>query len=638
MQPYYLTCYLLIIPLIVLPVMRCKKIKEFFSFLISLLLAFTLILLLPYYPVETRHIIPWVLLCFLIISFFIHSYFFKSPGDYGGSNKVSICYLVIIIIISFIFLLKDLGTYSGTIFCWEQAVVQDFGRAFLNNVSIINYTGKCLLWDDGLVSSGARSLFYGSLTYGLFHVLGFSPWTLRISSVLFTLLSTVLFYIIGRRFYGPSIGILASLLFILNTAVLFYGRYGTSLAATITFTLLAILDAWTLIESKSVPLWRGILCAFILFIATLHYSPARLFVILLLCQILIFTFYNRKNIPQKKFFALILIFATGFSIFLVEKRFDKTECFLNARGEQYFNFCKDDYYIKEYLGKPIEHDKLTLHNKIELLYAVLRINIPQYFYSISPIFSKKSPEMDNEDILEVDPPKLPLYYLPFFPFLIFGLCHSGNRIRDWKHAAPLAWLIIITIPILLTSRVDSHRTFLLTIPITLFISFGFWEFWQILKKLAIRRIYIHIVSVLLIFTLIYHNGDSLFYKNRDRGYTVQQSVVLNEVNLIPYSLSVASMLDCRILGSLNLLLLEKVRLYKGFTVNILEDRLRLGICDEHKEIDKSILTDTEGLLDRTVLVLVPANNYTLISSLLKKRGHKVVFKKTSYISLVIVYK
>ncbi len=73
------------------------------------------------------------------------------------------------------------------------------------------------------------------------------------------------------------------------------------------------------------------------------------------------------------------------------------------------------------------------------------------------------------------------------------------------------------------------------------------------------------------------------------------------MNLIPCSVSVASILDCRIVGSLDLLLLEKARLYKGFTVNMLEDRIRLGICDEHKEIDKSLWKRWERLLDRTAM-------------------------------------
>jgi len=638
MKSYSLTLYVLIISIVVLSLIKYKKIRDFFSLIFSVLLSLAIIVFLPYSPVKYQYIIIWMSLFFLIISFFIHSYFFKSPGDYGGSNKVSLCYLILMIIVSCIFLLKDLGVYAGIMLCWEKTVTEDFGRAFFDNISIEHYIGRCFLWDDGLVSSGARSFLYGSLTYGLLRFLGFSPWTLRISSVIFTLLSAVLFFIIGRRFYGPSIGVLASLLFILNTGVLFYGRYGTSLAATVTVTLLAILDVWTLIEARAVPLWRGILCAFILFIATLHYSPARLFVMLLLCQILIFTFYNRRHMPQEKLFAVILIFVTGFSIFFIEKHFNTTACFFNARGEQYFNFCKDDYYIKEYLGRPIEHSKLTFHNKIELLYAVLRANIPQYFYCISPLFSINPGGVDNMTILDGDPPKLPLYYVPFFPFLIFGLCHSGRRIKDWKHAAPLAWLIIITIPILLTNRVDSHRTFLLTIPVTLFISFGFWEFWQMLKNLDIPRIYLHIIAVFLIVTVIYYNGDNLFYKEKKRLGTVQKIFILNEVNLIPCSVSVASILDCRIAGSLDLLLLEKARLYKGFTVNMLEDRIRLGICDEHKEIDKSLVEEVERLLDRTALVLIPGNNYTLISSLLKKRGHHVVFKKNSYISLFIVYK
>jgi hypothetical protein len=522
--------------------------------------------------------------------------------------------------------------------CWEMTVIKDFGHAFLNKISITSYMADCFLWDDGLVSSGAHSLLYGGLTYGLFHVLGFSPWSLRIFSVIFTLLSTFLFYIIGRRFYGPSIGILASMLFILNTNVLFYGRYGTSLAATVTVTLLAILTTWTLLDNKSVQLWRGLICAFILYIATLHYAPARLFVIFLLCQILIFAICNRNNMSGKKIIAIILIFVSLFSIVLIEKHFKRGFYYFNARGEQYFNFCKDAYYIRDYLGQDIAPEKMTFYNKIELFYAVLKRNIPKYLSFVSPVISIKTAGMDNTDILDGDPPRLPLYYFPFFPFLIFGLCHSIMRIRNWKHAVPLAWLIIITLPILLTNRVDAHRTFLLTIPVTLFISFGFWEFWQILKKLAIPEIYIHVVALLLILTLIYHNGDNLFYKNKKRLYPAQQNFILDEVNFIPRSVSVASLVDCRISGSLDLLMLEKARLYKGFTGNILEDRLRFGICDDHKEIDKSFISELEVLLDRSTLVLLPASRYVNISCKLKKLGYHVVLKENSYISLFIVNK
>ena len=180
-------------------------------------------------------------------------------------------YLAMAVLAAGVFLLCNLGGYSGdTLLTWETAVVRWFSDAFAAGQSVMHYTLQRFLWDDGLLSAGNTSLFYGAPTYALFHAVGFSPWTLRCAAAVAVLLSIVVAYAVGRHFFGPPVGAAVAVVFALNPCVLFYGRYGSSPAGTLLAVLLALLATWLFLEREESAWWRASACAVALYVATLQ--------------------------------------------------------------------------------------------------------------------------------------------------------------------------------------------------------------------------------------------------------------------------------------------------------------------------------------------------------------------------------
>src|SRR6266545_3896331 len=128
----------------------------------------------------------------------------ESTGKSGAATGVSRLYLAIASLGAGMFLFSNLSGYSGdALLPWEASVTLGFGEAFTKGLSVVHFTLQRFLWDDGILSAGNTSLFYGAPTYALFHTAGFSPWTLRCAAVAATLLSIAVAYAVGRHFFGP---------------------------------------------------------------------------------------------------------------------------------------------------------------------------------------------------------------------------------------------------------------------------------------------------------------------------------------------------------------------------------------------------------------------------------------------------
>ena len=224
-----------------------------------------------------------------------------------ASPRASLVYLIAAGVLAGVILLDNLGGYAGWLVNWESPVTNGFGDAFVTGQGVLKYTAQRFLWDNGLLSAGHTSLFYGAPTYALFHLIGFSTWTLRISAVLATLLSVAVVYAFGRRFFNPPIGAAMALALGLNICVLFYGRYGSSPAGTMLGLLLALYATWAFLDRDQSAWWMGAVCAAALYVATLQYAPARLMVLALLGYIAAHAAYHWRRMGWRRAVGLLTI-------------------------------------------------------------------------------------------------------------------------------------------------------------------------------------------------------------------------------------------------------------------------------------------------------------------------------------------
>ena len=557
-------------------------------------------------------------------------------------------YLGAILLITALFLFTNLSGFCGTLLTWETEVSRPFGEIFLSGQSIGEFIRQRFIWTDGLLSKGYQSLLYGAPTYTFFHLFGFYPWTLRIMSVFLTLGSIVLIYLIGRRFFGPLKGTVMAFLCALNPMVIYYGRYGTSAAANLFSVLLAIFCTWLFLEHKKKAWWLGLVCGVSLFLATLNYGSGRIVVLILLglifvviflewrrisCRIGnykngnwqgIFAFLN-KNIKVAKLswqrvVGVILLLLFCFGVVHYQKKHDSCERFYNAAGEHFFSFLKSPGYLYEYLHRNVDPEKITRYDQLELLCRVLEKTMPEYIHFFSPRIIRHEP---GEGIVNEDPPQhLILYYAPMLPFLIWGFFYSLLRIKYWKHAFLFSWVIIASVPLLLTTRVDSHRIFLFVIPLIMWTAFGICEAIFIMKRVKVFKSFGHFLAISFTFIVLCNNVHLLFLDKIPKWEG--RDFIADEIRQIVGPIVLASATTHQDASWYNLILLERARknpVNKGRLLeeNLLEVLRNPEVIPSDYEINR-----LEKIFENNMMLFFPVSAFSSIIEKLQCRGYQVI--------------
>jgi hypothetical protein len=525
-------------------------------------------------------------------------------------------------------LFNELGTYTGYLLNWESPVMTEgFGPAFTAGKSVLEYTARRFLWDDGILSAGQTSLFYGAPTYALFTAVGFSPWTLRVAAVIATLLSIATIYAFARRFFGGTVAGAVAVLLGLNTCVLFYGRYGSSPAGTVLATLLALWSAWAFLDRDRSAWWMGAVCAITFFAATLQYSPARLVLVILIGFMVLMLVYQWRRLWWRRAAGFALIVAAAAGVWQLERHYHVEHLFLHARGEQFFQFLQEPDQIKSLFGKEmlshhVRPEELTLSDKLELLYRVLETTVPQYLSIMGPVVSPPA----QGAVMEYDPPALQLYYAPLVLFIIWGLAHSLSRRRSWRHLCLLAWVAGTTVPLLLTNRVDSHRSMLMTIPLSIWAALGVWEAARVLHAARVPRVVQHACAALLALTMIYSDVNILYYAQVPKPMVAETLVA--EVQSVPGPVAVGALWNHREIALADLTLLERARLDPRRSSTLLSEGLVHNISDEHATPVEMNVRQVESIAKQSTVLLAPASRFRGAAAALQRRGVRVAERGT----------
>ncbi|HEX7667965.1 MAG TPA: hypothetical protein VF395_00170, partial [Polyangiaceae bacterium] len=379
-------------------------------------------------------------------------------------------------------LLPKLGSFSGSLLVWEWGTVLGYERAAQAGQSAFGLLPTALLWQDGLVSTGHDSLLYGVPTYALL-LTGFNPLNLRLVAAIFAILIPFLGWWVGRRFLGEATGAVLAVLLAFNPCLVFYGHYGTSLTATVFCSLAAMGSIWALLLWDGPALLRLLLAAAVLFVTTLHYSPARVLVAFLVAfaPVAALLAVRRRGIRNAAAAGGLLALAAF--VWHIEGRFGHNEAFFRASGEQILHFVKNPDYVKRYLSRAVPPETLTFAEKAEFALNLGRDTYPQMLEVIAP---RLVPETHGL-LFDADPPPVPLYLASLAPFIAWGLALSFRRLPSPVSASLAFGFLTLFGALLMTTRVDSPRTSLFTLFFSIWSALGLVEAWRTLRTAGVPR-------------------------------------------------------------------------------------------------------------------------------------------------------
>lgn len=536
----------------------------------------------------------------------------------GGGMRSALVYLGLLVLVTGLLLFHDLSGFAGSLLVWESPVSREFGDAFLRGEGAGHFLVQRLLWDEGLMSSGQNSLLYGAGTYALFPLCGFTVFTLRLIPVLAALASIVALFFLVRRFHGPMLAAAAASMLSFSTIFLFYARYGTSSSTTVLTVIAAWFTVWLFLSGGRGAWWQGPLCGVALFIATLHYSPGRLVVLVFLGIVVLYQAIAWRRLWWRRALGLALLLAIVSGVWLCERGCNRhSEAFLNARGEQYLNFLKDRFYLKEYLKRDVDPSRLTNRDRLELLWRVVQTTVPQYEWFFTPARTVGTP---GSEVLDFDAPRIKLFFAPWVVFVLLGLSYSVFRWRDWRHATLLAWLVLCTPLLLLTNRVDAHRIFLLVLPVTLWAAWGVWDAARAMRFAGVPVVLQHILAGLLLFAALQNAAQQLFSRQATRSAWCERlQKAITSVNR-PVLLVVGPGISHMDASWANLAMLERHRLHPDWTGTLCPEEQARQLSDATEARDDAGAQFLERELATRAAILAPAGGFTRLAARLQQRG------------------
>ena len=519
--------------------------------------------------------------------------------------------------IAAVFLFRELGTYAGTMMVWEPSVLSGFGDALRDRVGVARYFWHTLLWSEGLVSNGDESLLYGGPTYALLKWAGVSLLNLRVVSAVLAWLCLPAVFWTARKFGGAFVATAAAVLMACSVPLVYYGRYGTSLAGSLLGVIVAIGCCWLFLEERGGKWWGGLLCGVALFVATLGYSPARLGA-LLLCGVVAGALLVRwRRIDRGRLLGIVaLVAALGGALAL--QVMNQTEGrFLSARGEQVFTMMEHRDVVREYLGKPISPSDMTAAERLELMRHLLGKRLHEYLPLLGqPLLG----ETTVENVLGGDPPVMPFFYGPLLPFLLWGLAISLFRLRSLHHQTMVGLFLAESLPLLLTTRVDAHRALLLLIPLVFWAAVGLREGAKVMGFAGVPRYWQHALVVGLVVTAALANADAVYYPNRPPHLAGQ--VLSKEITSTPGPVVLGATIDQREVGEADLALIERMRRTPADRGSLLPESI-LRALEDNPSPAPQVIEELKPMITGGTLILAPAGSFAAAAAGLARSGCRV---------------
>lgn len=402
----------------------------------------------------------------------------RAPSDEDASVWLQMSLCLVIASTAILPALYRLIPVDTAILPWECESVFQYYQGLSLNETVENYAHKAVLANPGVLSASGHSLMYGVPTYALLNKLGWSMFSVRAMAYLLGLLALIPGYFFARRLFNPNVALLFIMLLATNTHTIFYMGYGVSATATLFGLLFALALCMAAIQAR----WAhryviAILAGGALFAACFNYSPAKIFVVITLGCL---TGYGVTNLFQWRSsgrcgVAALMIVTTTLGLFAWERKINPGADFASARGEQAFVLMQHKDQIVSYLGdtpeiQALNPSELPLSSKVRFLLSVAQQRVPEFVRAFNPLLGMNTlyPRGSFDAI------GMPAYPVGLFPSLALGCIAIILSPLAFRSVFVSVMFIGGLSALLLTTRFDTHRSYLLLIPVLMTISYGVW--------------------------------------------------------------------------------------------------------------------------------------------------------------------
>jgi hypothetical protein len=539
----------------------------------------------------------------------------RAPDDDPGENVPRKGVLAVWAGVSFavavLFLVTDLGGYADALLAWEPESSLGLVEAHKDRVPVHAFAATRMLWDQGVVSSGHHSLLYGTGTYLLWQLVGVSTTTLRLMSVLLAIACLPITFCVGRATGSSRVAAAAMVVIAVNPVFLFYGRYGTSVAATFFGVLLMLWAFERLSDPTGQRIWIGFAAGAAAYVATLAYSPARVVTVAVVTTSMAVGTWNWRRLAPRRRQAFGLLAVTLAALWMVQETAGTADNFVTANSEQVFSFAPEQ--VEEFFGEEMDTSQLTKEQRRIMVGNVVKRAVSDYGRVLSDSFA---PSPTAISVLFEDPPQLPLVQGPLLLFALWGFVRSFAYARRGWPLLLLASLAATTLPLFLTTRVDIHRLSIAIVPITLWAAIGIVAAGRVAHACGLSPATRHSFAVIFIVLAVSGNSTFLFSPDTTDRARLKENI-LTEIAESPYPVALALTGDFSLASEFQLNFLGRQT-----NDSVLPERIVRGLCAD-PEFDPYALALAQEKLHCATLILAPREFFQDIAGVLEKRGATV---------------
>jgi len=220
--------------------------------------------------------------------------------------------------------------------------------------------------------------------------------------------------------------------------------------------------------------------------------------------------------------------------------------------------------------------------------------------------------------------------------------------RAWPHACVLAWVVVTSLPLLLTTRVDAHRMALLVIPACIWAGLGIGRARRVLACVGVSRTLQHLAACALLATVVWTDLNLLYFSparvRSHRPYSlhfdrypvphepVAGEALAAEIKTIPGPVAVGMVLDGRDRGWVDLALLERARIDPRRWGTVLPEGLLNDLRNDVTRLE-AVAQLVRMARDATIL-LAPATAFADVPAALEPRGLRVAAQSRAGLALL----